>query len=278
MREEIPGTGRLPLSENFRSQPAVLEFVNGLFAAELPDYEPLVAHRRQVALRPAVEFLWAQDAEEAACSVRETHHEATAVGPGGDETSGAAQGREVESTSGGRGPASRERLRRGEAEWIARRIRKMLDEGEKLVYQEAGEPGGPSARAVGPGDIALLFRALTNVEYYEAALQRWGIDYYLVGGRAFYAQQEIFDVLNLLRTLASPADEVSLAGVLRSPMFALHDETLFWLSRHADGLAGGLFAGEPPPSSRPDSASKPHGPRRRSANCGPSKIVFRWRR
>ena len=52
--------------------------------------------------------------------------------------------------------------------------------------------------------------------------------------------------MNLLRTLASPADEVSLAGVLRSPMFALYDETLFWLSRHAGGLAAGLFAGELP--------------------------------
>ena len=60
-------------------------------------------------------------------------------------------------------------------------------------------------------------------------MRRYGIDYYLVGGHAFYAQQEIYDLLNLLRTLDSPCDEVSLAGVLRSPMFSLHDETLFWL-------------------------------------------------
>ena len=146
----------------------------------------------------------------------------------------------------------------------------MLDEEEKAVYQENAESGGPAARAVKPGDIAVLFRALTNVEYYEDALQRWGIDYYLVGGRAFYAQQEIFDLLNLLRTLASPADEVSLAGVLRSPMFALYDETLFWLSRHAGGLAAGLFAGELPGElDCPSSGSKPRRPRRRSASCGP---------
>ena len=36
-------------------------------------------------------------------------------------------------------------------------------------------------------------------------------------------------MLNLLRAVASPADEISLAGVLRSPFFALADETLFWL-------------------------------------------------
>ena len=94
--------------------------------------------------------------------------------------------------------------------------------------------GQPAARAARPGDFALLFRALTNVEYYEEALRRYGIDYYLVGGRAFYAQQEIYDLLNLLRTLDSPCDVVSLAGVLRSPMFGLSDETLFWILRAGD--------------------------------------------
>ena len=54
------------------------------------------------------------------------------------------------------------------------------------------------------------------MRFYEEALRRNGIDYYLVGGHAFYAQQEIYDVLNLLRALVSPADEVSLAGALRS--------------------------------------------------------------
>jgi ATP-dependent helicase/nuclease subunit A len=86
---------------------------------------------------------------------------------------------------------------------------------------------------------------MTNVEYYEDALQRYGIDYYLVGGRAFYSQQEIYDLLNLLRTLHSDCDEVSLVGALRSPMFGLYDETLFWLARDDGGrpLGGGLSAG-----------------------------------
>ena len=93
-----------------------------------------------------------------------------------------------------------ERLRRREADWIARRLRGMLDSGEKIVWDaEAAEDGQQAARPVRPGDIAILFRALTDVEYYEEALRRWGIDYYLVGGHAFYAQQEIYDVVNLLR-------------------------------------------------------------------------------
>ena len=134
-----------------------------------------------------------------------------------------------------------ERNRRREAEWIARRLRSMLDSGEPLVGDHA-ESGEAAMRAVRPGDITLLFRALTNVEYYEEALRRYCIDYYLVGGHAFYAQQEIFDIVNLLRAIASPCDEVSLAGILRSPMFGLLDETLYGLSKHEGGLSGGFWS------------------------------------
>ncbi len=85
------------------------------------------------------------------------------------------------------------------------------------------------------GDIVLLFRAMSNVELYETALRRYGLDYYLVGGRAFFAQQEIYDLLNLLRALENPQDAVSLTGALRSPFCCLSDEALFVLARHPEG-------------------------------------------
>ena len=84
--------------------------------------------------------------------------------------------------------------------------------------------------------MAILFRAFSDVDLYEEQLRRHGIDYYLVGGHAFYAQQEIFDLLNLLRAVASPGDEVSLVGVLRSGFFALSDDTIYWLATRTGGL------------------------------------------
>src|SRR5262249_5963638 len=68
-----------------------------------------------------------------------------------------------------------------------------------------------------------------------------GLDYYLVGGRAFFAQQEIYDLLNLLRTLENPQDGVSLAGTLRSPFCCVSDEALFVIGRHRNGLWAGLL-------------------------------------
>ena len=50
LRGEVPAAGRMSLTENFRSQPAVLDFVNWLFCEELgEDYEPLQPHRPQSA-------------------------------------------------------------------------------------------------------------------------------------------------------------------------------------------------------------------------------------
>ena len=104
---------------------------------------------------------------------------------------------------------------------------------------------------------------------YEEALREQGLDYYLVGGHAFYAQQEIFDVLNLLRAVASTADEISLAGVLRSPFFALADETLFWLVESGGSLNAGLFAEELPVELSAGRSSQSHGRRREpAAICG----------
>jgi len=207
VREQILPRGRLPLTLNFRSQPAILHFVNGLFSEEFGDlYESLQPSRQQINPTPAVEFLWAP----------------------------------AENADGKK--ERKDELRRREADWIARRLRALIDGREPIVWDKASPKHEPKARPLEPGDVALLFRALSDVAYYEEALRQYGLDYYLVGGHAFYAQQEIFDLLNLLRTLASPADVVSLTGVLRSPFFSLKDETLFWLAQHPAGLSGGLFA------------------------------------
>src|SRR5262249_22056193 len=83
-------------------------------------------------------------------------------------------------------------------------------------------------------DIVILFRAMTDVQHYEAALRDNGLDYYVVGGQAFFAQQEVLDLVNLCRALDDPDDEVALAGVLRSPFFSLSDDALLALARSRD--------------------------------------------
>ena len=210
LRERTPAAGLLSLTLNFRSQPAILDFVNALFYDDLGEgYEPLRPHRAQISPKPAVEFLWAP---------------------------GSPTDRE-----------NKELLRRREADWIALRLRQLIDSGRPIVWDSAAAAEEePAARPARLSDVAILFRALSDVEIYEDALRRYGLNYYVVGGHAFYAQQEIFDLLNLLRAVNSSSDLVSLVGVLRSGMFSLADETLFWLAGHPEGLSAGLFASQLP--------------------------------
>ena len=199
VRKEIPAEGRLPLSVNFRSQPAVLHFVNHLFSAGMGDqYEALTPFDDvQRSPTPAIEFLFATfDAEEI---------------PSADED--------------GPQQASASDLRIREADWIARRCAELLADATPRI-RDKDSAGKSILRRPKLGDIVILFRALSNVHEYENALRRYGLDYYLVGGKAFFAQQEVFDILNLCRYLDDPDDLIGLVGVLRSPFFNLSDDSI----------------------------------------------------
>ncbi len=216
VRRQTPAEGRLALTTNFRSQPEILHFVNTLFADAVEEYEPLVPHRRQVTPPPAIEMQWVLDEQR-----QEKGHAAI--------------------------------VRRNEAMQIAQRLRELVDSRRPIVG--AGDAvAAAAARPAMPGDIVLLFRAMTDVEHYEAALRHFDFDCYVEGGHAFYAQQEIYDVLNLLRAIASAADEIALVGALRSPLFAVADETLFWLAQlgrtldAASPINAALFSGRRIPS------------------------------
>jgi ATP-dependent helicase/nuclease subunit A len=151
------------------------------------------------------------------------------------------------------GEESEEELsgREQEAAWVAERVRELLDSGRLVGDREAR-----CWRPVEPRDIAVLFQAMTDVGLYERALQDAGVPTYVVAGRGFYAAQEVRDLTNGLRALENPLDEVALVGALRSPLFGVSDEALFWLSRlwgtwqerlaAAGGLAGPVGGeGEP---------------------------------
>ncbi len=124
--------------------------------------------------------------------------------------------------------------RKAEAAAIARRIAAMVGGGEALIDRDA------APRPVRYGDIAILFRTVTALDIYAAALQNAGIPYYVVGGRGFYHRQEIVDILNLMRVVENRGHETALAGVLRSPLFLLSDAALLAMKENGPGLWRGL--------------------------------------
>ena len=82
----------------------------------------------------------------------------------------------------------------------------------------------PGVRA---GQVAFLFRKLTQADVYLDALRRYGIPYLIEGEKHFYRRQEVIDLMNVLRVLDHPHDHIALLGVLRSPLGGLTDRQVY---------------------------------------------------
>ena len=107
-----------------------------------------------------------------------------------------------------------ESVREKEADAISLRIQQLIRQG------------------VQPREITILFRAMSNIKTYEQALSKRNIPYYVMGGRGFYQKQEIHDVIHVLRYLIDPSNKIALAGILRSPMVGVQDDTLYWIMKN----------------------------------------------
>jgi ATP-dependent helicase/nuclease subunit A len=200
-RAALPESGQRQLSVNFRSTPAVLNFVNSLFADAFPGGTENVLRAGRESLapeeNPAIEFVWAHDPD---------HEDAARV--------------------------SVDVRRETEATWLAPHIATSLRNKRWKVRDENTKLSRPAQA----GDVVLLFRTLNDAAVYESALAAEGLDYYIVGGSAFYGQQEVLDVINLLSVIEDPCDALALAATIRSPFGSVSDEGLYWLTTSAGGL------------------------------------------
>jgi len=91
------------------------------------------------------------------------------------------------------------------------------------------------------GEVACLFRATGQFPVYEEAFEAAGIPYVTVAGAGFYDRPEVRDLLNALRALAHPTDDLAMAGLLRSPAIGLADASLYLLRWGADGRPHALW-------------------------------------
>ncbi len=201
------GTGPLRFTENFRSVPGIIAFVNALFARymgpsspERPEYE-VPFDPGEDALEPRRP--WAGRAGSGA-------------GAGGGEAPGEADRDEAAAAVEvlclpPNEPAEIRRAR--EAEAVVRRIRQLV------------------AGGIHPGQIAVLVRTLRHAPAIQRGLEAAGVPAYLIKGSGFYGAAEIRDVLCLLASLDSPLDDLALAAVLRSPFAGVSDDALLLLAR-----------------------------------------------
>ena len=199
-----------PLHLNFRSQPPVINFFNFLFQkifrpadecdpVDLPslgyvEHEPSKAERVGQDKPPLVELL-------------------ADIAPA-DKSD----------------PKAQQSPRERDAAQLAERIVGLVSAGvPEAGQQEARAPSAHDAPRFEFRDIALLFRAMTDVPAYEAAFRRAGIPSLTVQGKGFYEREEISDLIQLLRFLDNRTDELALAAILRSPLSGASDNALLAL-------------------------------------------------
>ncbi len=111
-----------------------------------------------------------------------------------------------------------------EAHLIARRIKHIL-KAKPAAYSRVLEKLGNGEPA-----IAILLARRNKIKIYEEALRREKIDFLVSKGRGFYQRREIMDIVNVLKFINQPQPDISLAGVLRSPLIGLSDEGLLALT------------------------------------------------
>jgi ATP-dependent helicase/nuclease subunit A len=75
-------------------------------------------------------------------------------------------------------------------------------------------------------DVCILIRSRTGLGILTRALEYAGIPYRLEGRSLVFGTQEVQDLLNCLRAIDDPSDEVSIVAALRSPAFACSDVML----------------------------------------------------
>ena len=192
-RAALGRDGVRSLTVNFRSRYEILDVVNAAFAPLLGDgYVPLIAGRAPEELR-----LFAPDPPE------EPRVELLAC-----ETTGWEE-REAELGLAALAPQA---WRRAEARVVAARLRAEVD---------AGRP---------QRDVVVLLRATSSLRLYEQALEEQGLSTYVVGGRGYWAQEQVRDGIAYLSLLANPHDEAALYATLASPFCGAGTDALVLLA------------------------------------------------
>jgi ATP-dependent helicase/nuclease subunit A len=216
-QQEVEGGGghNLYFQESFRSREGIVSFVNSLFARVMgeggkefevsySDGDALQPERRDWDGNPCVELLVVNEMGDSAAK---RNAEATAL-----------SGKILQIVSGETGTHVYDR---------------------EYTRSETGEIESRYVpRRARYGDIAILFRRFTNLKLFERELRRMGIPYYVLKGKGFYRCQEVLDILNFLKYLEFAGDVAALAGILRSPLCAVSDETLYLLGCGEKRLTG----------------------------------------
>ena len=190
----MPGCERIDLQKNFRSRNEVLSGVNDIFYKIMCRDLGNVVYDENAALYLGADYPKAMDPAMFAMEVLVA------------DESGAEEMERVEL----------------EARMIASRIHEMRKESQTVTDKESGE-----LRPMEYRDIVILLRSVSGMaDTFVKALLEEGIPAFTTSRTGYFSTVEIQTVLNMLRVIDNPMQDIPLAAVLYSPVGGFSGEDL----------------------------------------------------
>lgn len=217
-------THRLDVS--WRSAPAIIQFINQIFSTgplqeQLQTFETHHAHHHE--LYGHVEVLPLVSSADAENLITASEHRLR---------NPLQQPRVLEEDS----------RHYQEGRLIAERIKALFEQRTRIGPQH-------NQRPLEYSDILILMRNRTHVHAYETALREAGIPYLGNGRGTLLDSLEVSDMLALLDVLIAPFNNLALAQVLRSPLFACSDADLCRLATYSTAQQDSPQQAPHPPTS-----------------------------
>lgn len=114
-----------------------------------------------------------------------------------------------------------------EAKAVAKRIKELTDPEHGMKVQGKDKDGNPILRTARLSDIVILFRSMSGwSDVFVDVLLSEGIPAYADTQSGYFSTMEIRTILNLLKVLDNPRQEIPLAAVIHSPIFGITSEEL----------------------------------------------------
>ncbi|MDF2542644.1 MAG: hypothetical protein K0S47_2362 [Herbinix sp.] len=230
---------RIDLDKNFRSRAVVLHGVNAIFEQIMKQSVGGIDYNDEASLKPGADY---DETEERAAKDIElllVTEEELQMNSSDVDT----QMEESDSSNGSVGEATvsedEDELnytkRELEARLIARRIKELINpDTGMLTYDTDRKCYTPATYR----DIVILLRSMSNwSEVFVNILMQEGIPAYADTSTGYFHTIEISTILNLLRIIDNPRQDIPLAGVLYSPMVGLTGTQLSMI-RASDRKAG----------------------------------------
>ena len=193
---------RIDLAKNFRSRVQVVDAVNDVFSRIMSREIGGIAYDDKAALYPGATYPATEDPAYGSelLLIRKPEKGDGAEGGSGEQRH-----------DGARGPVDYDNVRQLEALAIAARI-KQLKGSLKVMEKATGE-----LRPVRYSDMVILLRTTSGWdEEFKKVLEQQGIPVYITSKTGYFGALEVQELLQFLRVLDNPRQDIPLFGVMQS--------------------------------------------------------------